>query len=505
VDKTNIRPQFAAALGAELARLQRRVDGISQRLDGPAVARPEPDRADAGLGARVDDLARAFDQRAREAAEARERLETLHGELGGLGAAVSALRQQLAGVASPLEAHLAELAELAARMPADPAPAIDELRQGIDQLRREAHAVADRVMGLEGRLASAEIMLGAVAADGREDRLAADQEMVRRRIDDLANALETARGEAREQAERGRLAIAQQQHRLRARAGVGLTLVVLLGLTLVGALGWWTQSELRRAEGRLALLESETVAGGLSQSLPPASGPSADVADLRASYTELREHVNRLAARQGDPSTAEIRAAVGEVQVLLQRQAADAAAVLAGRLDTLDRRQAETSDRVDALADLVETQLGHPVAPETRVADPAPAVPAVLEAPPGAGPEQVLEAAEVDQAPDAVIAEPTTPGAAPSRVLTEARYVVQLIGFRSERSVGPFARRQGIAGEARYLRGRLRGQPWFEVVIGDYATEAEAQAALTRLPESLRALEPWVRGLPPGSELLTID
>lgn len=482
MDKTNIRPQFAAALGAELARLQRRVDGLGQRLDGLSVARPPTERVDAGLGARIDDLARALDQRARELTETRERLE--------------ALRQGLAGLVTPLESRIAELA---ARIPVDPATTSDELGHGLEQVRREVHAFTDRVMRLEGRLASAEIMLGSAAADDRHQRLAADQEVIQRRIADLGNAVEMARAEALEQAQARLRAIEARQDRLRARAGVGLTLVALVGLSLLGALGWWTQAELRRADGRLALLEAETAAGDLSQSAVPVSAPSAEIADLRARHAELRERLDRLTAGPGDAGAAELQAVVGEIQAQLHQETAEAAA-LAERFDSLDQRQAETSDRLAALAALVETQPTRVATPDTSVAG---AAPAALEAPPSALSEPAPET-QVERPPEEAIAEPAL-GADPTRVLAEERYVVQLIGFRSERSVAPFAQRQGIAGEARYRRASLRGQPWFELVLGDHATEAEAQAALTRLPESLRALDPVVRGLPAGTELLPIE
>lgn len=495
MDKTNIRPQFAAALGAELARLQRRVDGFGQRLDSLA-ARPQTDGADTGLGARVDDLARALDQRSRESAETRQGLETLRGELGVLGTALSTLRQELAGLVAPLESGIAELA---ARMPVAPAATSDELGRGLEQVRREVHAFTDRVMRLEGRLASAEMLLGSAAADDRHQRLAADQEVIQRRITDLGNAVEMARAEALEQAEAGRRALEARQDRLRARAGVGLTLVALVGLSLLGALGWWTQSELRRADGRLALLEAETAAGDLSQSPVPVSAPSAEIADLQARYAELRERLDRLTAGPGDAGAAELEAAVGEIQAQLQQHTA-AAAALAERIDSLDRRQAETSDRLAALAALVEPPPAHPATPDASVAA---AAPAALEAPPSAQSERAPET-QIERPPEGVNAEPS-PGAAGPRVLAEERYVVQLIGFRSERSVAPFAQRQGIAGEARYRRTSLRGQPWFELVLGDHASEAEAQAALTGLPESLRALGPVVRRLPAGTELLPID
>jgi hypothetical protein len=501
VDKTNIRPQFAAALGSELARLQRRVDGLSQRLNGLCVVSPEPDAADAGLGARVDDLARMLRQHAQDSAATHHRLESLGEELRVLGTAVSTLRQGLAGIAAPLDERLAALA---AQMPADPAAMLDAQRAGLEQATRDVQSVSDRVMHLEGRLASAEMMLGSAAADGWQERLAAEQEALQRRVADLGNALETARGEAREQAGRAGRAIEAEQARLKSRMGVGLGLVGVLGLVLLAALGWWAQSELRVAGGRLALLEAETATGDVGQSPLPVSAPNQGVADLRARYAELAERLDRLAERQDESSRGQGQAALaglGEAQSRLRQQVAEAAARLEQRLDALDVRQAETAGRVARLEALVEAQDGRLTTLESQ-AEASPSEAASARELPSADSRQPVP--DADQPPEEMTAAPSAGAAAP-RVLAEERYVVQLIGFRSERSVAPFARRRGIAGEARYRRTSLRGQRWFEVVIGDYATASEAQAALAGLPQELRALDPVVRGLPAGTELLPIE
>lgn len=86
----------------------------------------------------------------------------------------------------------------------------------------------------------------------------------------------------------------------------------------------------------------------------------------------------------------------------------------------------------------------------------------------------------------------TSPAAA---VAPAERYALQLIGFRSQASIGPFTREHDIAAAARWLRAPARGRDWYLVLFGDYATRQEAEAALDNLPDGLRRLSPVVRPL----------
>ena len=78
------------------------------------------------------------------------------------------------------------------------------------------------------------------------------------------------------------------------------------------------------------------------------------------------------------------------------------------------------------------------------------------------------------------------------------RYAIQLIAFRKRGSVAPFARRHGLEGRVRIQRVPRRGEDWYLVLLGDYATHREAMDALDRLPEALRALSPTVRAVTAG-------
>jgi septal ring-binding cell division protein DamX len=88
-------------------------------------------------------------------------------------------------------------------------------------------------------------------------------------------------------------------------------------------------------------------------------------------------------------------------------------------------------------------------------------------------------------------------------VLSEPRYAIQLIAFRSEGSVTPFVRELGIVDRAHFMRSR--NNEWYVVLFGNYASLVEATAAAERLPDEMHALKPWVRPLPPGSRLYPIE
>jgi uncharacterized protein YukE len=105
---------------------------------------------------------------------------------------------------------------------------------------------------------------------------------------------------------------------------------------------------------------------------------------------------------------------------------------------------------------------------------------------------------------------PTVRPAQSSRVkepatVAKERYAIQLIGFRTEASVVSFARRFGLKGEVRYLKESDRGKDWYLVLLGDYASYAEAAAAEKQLPPNLKDLKPRIRPVAPGTDLTPID
>jgi septal ring-binding cell division protein DamX len=89
-------------------------------------------------------------------------------------------------------------------------------------------------------------------------------------------------------------------------------------------------------------------------------------------------------------------------------------------------------------------------------------------------------------------------------VLDEEGFAIQLISYRSVASLPSFVTKFGIADEARYMHSQAQNQDWYPVLLGVYRTRAEGLAAVDALPPPLRALNPWVRSLPAGTELVPV-
>jgi septal ring-binding cell division protein DamX len=89
-------------------------------------------------------------------------------------------------------------------------------------------------------------------------------------------------------------------------------------------------------------------------------------------------------------------------------------------------------------------------------------------------------------------------------VVGEERFAIQLISFRSAASLPPFVAKFGIADKARYMLSQAQDQDWYSVLLGVYGTREEGVAAVDALPPPLRALDPWVRSLPAGTELVPV-
>jgi hypothetical protein len=95
------------------------------------------------------------------------------------------------------------------------------------------------------------------------------------------------------------------------------------------------------------------------------------------------------------------------------------------------------------------------------------------------------------------IARRFAPESAP--IAERVRYSIQLISFRRASSMTPFARREGLLGQARTLdRDRSSGHP---VLIGDFERRDEAEAALARWPDRLRDLKAIIRDIAPDERL----
>ncbi|PPC75414.1 hypothetical protein C4K68_20840 [Pokkaliibacter plantistimulans] len=74
-------------------------------------------------------------------------------------------------------------------------------------------------------------------------------------------------------------------------------------------------------------------------------------------------------------------------------------------------------------------------------------------------------------------------------------YTLQMLGSRSEQGAIDFIRQNGGANEFSYFQTEYKGQPWYVVVYGEYASRDAAQTAANRLPASLQKQKPWPRSI----------
>ena len=77
--------------------------------------------------------------------------------------------------------------------------------------------------------------------------------------------------------------------------------------------------------------------------------------------------------------------------------------------------------------------------------------------------------------------------------LDGARFTLQIMGSDDLAKLQGFARAQSIP--LRQYRKLRNGRQWYALVHGEYQGRAEAEAALSGLPASVRRLRPWIRRL----------
>lgn len=151
----------------------------------------------------------------------------------------------------------------------------------------------------------------------------------------------------------------------------------------------------------------------------------------------------------------------------------------------------------------VVTDWGHAPAPATT---PEPAIGSSrTEGPKSLSPPSLTQADATPSQPSPPMPSggPPPPSARPI-ILGRGHYSIQLISFRDRASLAPFAQRHGLLDQAYTLATDAESERWHPVLIGDYPTRAEAEAALTRLPTSLARLSPILRILPADLSLIPV-
>jgi septal ring-binding cell division protein DamX len=344
---------------------------------------------------------------------------------------------------------------------------IDQLKAAVDGLRAEAFVITDSLADI-------------AAQPERDTALFVLEDRIEAAEEQIESELAAARQHGRAERESDRAWAEGRLRVLDRKLGTGLAALVLLGLALP-AVSWWAAQ--RRATAGVPV--AATAVSDQKAVLPvtaqrDALGPESAIGQLAATL-RLAQAQNELLAQRLVERADEQRAAASErmrdrVLRIEQTQA------------ELKRGQEESAQIAASLTKRLEAVVqshrqGPPPSPDGR---------------PAAGAPTENKATTVDAA-----AGDAADTGANEIVLSEPRYAIQLIAFRSEGSIAPFVRELGIVDRAHFMRSR--NNEWYVVLFGNYSSLGEATAAAERLPDEMHALKPWVRPLPPGSRLYPIE
>ncbi len=525
-DKRRHREQLASELGTiseALQQLRARVADLHRlHLDREA--------GQAGLATQVQTLGAGQAQaRGRELA-LESRVETLRVSMEGLRTEAAAITDALADIAvAPdrdtalfaLEDRIQDaegtIAELRTLM--DQAPNLGDAAQlagwaeGLADLRQGLAVQGERLAGVEVRLAED---TSAPAAARLEQTLTTLGGSLDGRIIALERDLDTLRDQNRRWREAERSWAEERIQGLRRGLAGGMGLLALLLLAGFAATWWHGERQLDLITARMASVEqgarlnvlAEPAANRVEDRLTPVLGQlGVALQGIQASTEALGARIAAL-PNQGQPvqpPTVAIPAVQNQAPAVVPETPSSVApseprSVLAP--DLVSGRSAEATAAElpsEPLAEVVPST-PIPAVEEAAIVAETPTEPSAPSAPSAPGPTPVLAAAPV-----AAAQVPTAPAVADTLVLDSERYAIQLIGFRTPARIAAFARDQGIADQARWLRAPGKGRAWNLVVLGNYASRDEAQAALVALPPALRALSPLVRPLSAGTELMPIE
>ncbi|HBF09498.1 MAG: AAA family ATPase [Pseudomonadota bacterium] len=79
------------------------------------------------------------------------------------------------------------------------------------------------------------------------------------------------------------------------------------------------------------------------------------------------------------------------------------------------------------------------------------------------------------------------------KAMPNSHFTLQLLGGANKEAVQKFIRDNGHMHKMGYVETSRQGQPWYVVVYGDYASRAQASAAVGNLPSKLASAKPWIR------------
>lgn len=176
---------------------------------------------------------------------------------------------------------------------------------------------------------------------------------------------------------------------------------------------------------------------------------------------------------------------VGDAQPVIREPLAASAGGEDETQQPLDGDSASSTEPIAPMPTAVQPRPAAPPREEVAISEPeaAPAEPA---------PEPAREERATPKAAPAASAASGTVGAAGWYAERPAsRFVVQLLGTRTERNAQALVAKHG--GQFRYYTKQHEGKPLYVVTYGDFTSRAAAQAAIAELPQALRSGKPWVR------------
>ncbi|MCU0835013.1 MAG: SPOR domain-containing protein [Chromatiaceae bacterium] len=365
-----------------------------------------------------------------------------------------------------------------------------------DAIEARLLALEAQTLTQQSRLRDYEKALVERIADVDDDR--------RRAAAQLKRAIEAASGD--------------QDQRLRSRTRwLLLGLVVALTLAVAGlTLAVYLDQERRQLAQDLFDLRQD-----VDRAAADVAGDQAVEGRLVELEARLAEMRGRLAAVDGEVERALAAAAAAERIARSEERAR-----LSGEIERLENVQDDLATRLEVAQRELATRLdvalqgaaGDAVVgaaavaptvapPEPMAADESSegriAPPAIEPAPPAESEPVAVVAVEDAAGAPAVAVDPLTPP--PTLVTETAIYALQLIGFHELERLREFALDARLADPVWRLTERYRGRPWYPLIQGLYPDYAAAQAAVAQLPPALRGLDPWIRPLPAGTAVWTVD
>lgn len=123
----------------------------------------------------------------------------------------------------------------------------------------------------------------------------------------------------------------------------------------------------------------------------------------------------------------------------------------------------------------------------------------VVSSQPASTPVPVQATAEPDNSmpivPPRQATTPTTSGVERLRSAPASNFTIQLLASANKSELLRYIQANALDSQAMYYQTQRNGQDLFVLVYGLYTNRSEAQAALQKLPASIRAQQPWIKSM----------